>query len=77
VLGFVSHNALGLKPATIALFGAALLLFLENFGRDAEHQSKNVHHAFAEMEWITIFIFIGLFILVFGIEEAGLIRLMA
>jgi Na+/H+ antiporter NhaD/arsenite permease-like protein len=77
VLGFVSHNALGLKPATIALFGAALLLFLENFGRDAEHQSKKVHHAFAEMEWITIFIFIGLFILVFGIEEAGLIRLMA
>ena len=77
VLGFVSHNALGLKPATIALFGAALLLFLENFGRDAEHQSKNVHHAFAETEWITIFFFIGLFILVFGIEEAGLIRLMA
>ena len=32
VLGFVSHNALGLKPATIALFGAALLLLLENFG---------------------------------------------
>jgi Na+/H+ antiporter NhaD/arsenite permease-like protein len=77
VVGFVSHNALGLKPATIALIGAALLLLLDNLGRDAEHQSKNVHHAFAEAEWITIFFFIGLFILVFGIEEAGLIRLMA
>jgi Na+/H+ antiporter NhaD/arsenite permease-like protein len=77
VVGFVSHNALGLKPATIALVGAALLLLLDNLGRDAEHQSKNVHHAFAEAEWITIFFFIGLFILVFGIEEAGLIRLMA
>ncbi len=77
VVGFVSHNALGLKPATIALVGAALLLLLDNLGRDAERQSQNVHSAFAQAEWITIFFFIGLFILVFGIEEAGLIRLMA
>jgi len=59
------------------MFGAALLLLLENFVHHAEHQSKNVHHAFTEVEWITIFFFVGLFILVYGIEQTGLIKMMA
>ncbi|MEW6312434.1 MAG: ArsB/NhaD family transporter [Pseudomonadota bacterium] len=77
VAGFVAHDTLHLQPATVAMTGAALLLLLENFGGDAERQSKNVHHAFAEAEWITIFFFVGLFIAVYGIEQAGLIAWMA
>ena len=74
--GFILSHPLHLEPATIAMFGAALLLLLENFPHHAEHQSKNVHGAFAEVEWVTIFFFVGLFILVSGIEQTGLIKLM-
>jgi Na+/H+ antiporter NhaD/arsenite permease-like protein len=59
------------------MFGAALLLLLYNFGRNAEEQSHTVHNAFGEVEWVTIFFFVGLFILVAGVEHAGLLELMA
>ncbi|MER2602384.1 MAG: SLC13 family permease, partial [Candidatus Competibacter phosphatis] len=64
--GFVFAKALHLEAATVAMTGAALLLLLANFGRDAEHQSKHVLDAFNEVEWITIFFFVGLFIVVHG-----------
>jgi len=74
---FIFAHPFQLEPATIALAGAALLLLLENLPHSAEHQSKNVHSAFAEVEWVTIFFFVGLFIMVYGIEQAGLIKLLA
>jgi len=77
MLGFVFARPLHLEPATVALFGAALLLLLENLPHDAEQQSGNVHGAFAEVEWVTIFFFVGLFVVVYGIEQAGLIKLMS
>ena len=52
-------------------FGAALLLLLYNFGRNAEEQSHTVHNAFGEVEWVTIFFFTGLFVVVAGVERAG------
>jgi Na+/H+ antiporter NhaD/arsenite permease-like protein len=75
--GFIFSHPLHLEPATIAMTGAALLLLLDNFGRHGEHQSRNVHESFAEVEWITIFFFVGLFILVYGIESAGVIGWLA
>jgi Na+/H+ antiporter NhaD/arsenite permease-like protein len=75
--GFMLHSIVHLQPATIAMFGAAMLLLLENFGSDPELQSKRVHHALTEVEWVTLFFFIGLFIAVHGIERAGLIDAMA
>ncbi|MDD2774723.1 MAG: ArsB/NhaD family transporter [Gallionella sp.] len=77
IVGFMMHGVLHLEPATIALFGAAMLLLLENFGSDPETQGKRVHHALIEVEWVTLFFFIGLFIAVYGIEQAGLISAMA
>ncbi len=77
IAGFMMHGVLHLEPATIALFGAAMLLLLENFGSDPETQGKRVHHALIEVEWVTLFFFIGLFIAVYGIEQAGLISAMA
>ncbi len=77
IAGFMLHGLVHLEPATIAMFGAALLLLLENFGQNAEAQTKRVHHALTEVEWITIFFFVGLFIAVYGIEEAGLISALA
>ncbi len=77
VAGFVLAHPLHLEPATVAMSGAALLMLLENLGRDGEHQSKSVHGSFAEVEWVTSFFFVGLFVVVYGIEQAGLIKRMA
>ena len=77
IAGFILAHPLQLEPATIAMFGAALLLFLSNLKNDAEEQSEEVNKVFAGVEWITIFFFIGLFITVKGIEEAGLLRILA
>ncbi len=77
LVGFLVHGTLHLEPATIAMFGAALLLLLANVGKEAEEQSKAVHEAFAEAEWVTLFFFVGLFILVAGVEKAGLLEMLA
>lgn len=77
VAGFVLARFLGLEAATVAMFGAALLLLLANFGRSADEQSKHVLDAFNEVEWITIFFFVGLFIVVHGVDSTGLLRLLA
>ncbi|HKK28082.1 MAG TPA: ArsB/NhaD family transporter [Gemmatimonadota bacterium] len=77
IFGFLFDRALHLEPATVAMFGAALLLLLANVGKDAEEQSKEVHEAFAEAEWVTLFFFVGLFIVVKGVEHAGLLDMLA
>ncbi len=75
--GFIFAKFLRLEAATVAMTGAALLLLLANFGRDPEHQSKYVLDAFNEVEWITIFFFVGLFIVVHGVDGTGLLKLLA
>ena len=77
ILGFVFAHPLQLEPATIAMMGAALLLLLTNLGKPPEEQSEEVQNGFAEVEWVTIFFFIGLFILVHGIDHTGLLKLVA
>jgi Na+/H+ antiporter NhaD/arsenite permease-like protein len=77
IAGFMLQRQTGIEPATTAIFGAAILLLLDNLGKDSETQSKNVHGALSEAEWITLMFFLGLFILVFGIQKAGLINLLA
>ena len=77
ITGFMLAHPLNLQPATIAMFGAALLLVLDNITRHADDQSKQVHKSFCEVEWITIFFFIGLFIVVYGVETTGLLEMLA
>jgi len=77
IAGFMLQRQTGIEPATVAIFGAAVLLLLDNLGKDSETQSKNVHGALSEAEWITLMFFLGLFILVFGIQKAGLIDMLA
>ena len=64
ILGFFLHGALHYQAGTIAMFGAVLLLLLSRV---------DLHRVLAEVEWPTIFFFVGLFILVGGIEEIGLL----
>jgi Na+/H+ antiporter NhaD/arsenite permease-like protein len=75
--GFTLGHDHGLLPATVAMSGAALLLVLNNFPHNSEQQSKAVGKAFCEVEWITIFFFIGLFIVVYGVESTGLLERVA
>jgi Na+/H+ antiporter NhaD/arsenite permease-like protein len=77
ILGFMLQRQIEIEPATIAIFGAAVLMLLDNMGRDSEAQSKNVHAALSDAEWITLIFFLGLFILVHGIQKTGLIDIMA
>lgn len=68
LLGFLTHSTTHLEGATIALFGAALLLLL------TMHEPEEY---LREVEWPSIFFFIGLFVLVTGIEHAGVIEWLA
>ena len=64
VIGFFLHGWLHMEGATIAIFGAGLLLLLDN---------KNPEKALHEVEWTTIFFFIGLFMIIGGLEHVGVI----
>ena len=68
LLGFFTHSITHLEGATIALGGAALLLLLTL--HEPEEYLK-------EVEWTTIFFFIGLFILVSGLEQVGALEILA
>ncbi len=68
VFGFALHGALHLEPATIALAGATLLLLLTNL---------DPAHSLEAVEWNVIFFFVGLFILVGGLEHVGVIKILA
>jgi len=74
---FVLARPLHLEPATIALFGAAVLMLLDNWAHHAEKAAHNIHQTFGDVEWITIFFFIGLFVVVHGVDVGGLLRLLA
>jgi Na+/H+ antiporter NhaD/arsenite permease-like protein len=73
ILAFILARAIGLEAGSIALSGAALLLLLDNLGRPAEEQTHRLNGVFSEVEWITIFFFVGLFAVVAGVEHAGLL----
>jgi Na+/H+ antiporter NhaD/arsenite permease-like protein len=77
ILGFVMAHSLEMAAGTIALFGAAILLLLVNVGKSAEDQHHHLIESFNEVEWITIFFFVGLFVVVAGVEHAGLLKIMA
>jgi len=77
MVGFVLARPLHLEPATIAMFGAAVLMLLDNWLHLSEKAAHNIHQTFGDVEWITIFFFIGLFMVVHGVEHGGLLKLLA
>jgi Na+/H+ antiporter NhaD/arsenite permease-like protein len=74
---FVFSGPLHLQTATIALAGAAVLMLLDNWQHHNAKQSENVHKTFADVEWITIFFFIALFVVVHAVEVSGLLGVLA
>jgi Na+/H+ antiporter NhaD/arsenite permease-like protein len=67
--GFSAHHLLHIETATMALIGAFLLLLLTG--------DKYLVTVLEKVEWTTLFFFIGLFVIVGGLVETGLISMLA
>src|SRR5918993_2033699 len=64
IVAFFLHGALHLEAATIALFGAAALML---------YSGVNVEEVLRDVEWPTLLFFVGLFVLVGGLEVTGFV----
>jgi Na+/H+ antiporter NhaD/arsenite permease-like protein len=64
ILAFFLHAPLHLEPPVVALGGATVLLLVA---------AEDVEDALERVEWSTIFFFVGLFVMVGGLEERGVI----
>ena len=66
ILGFVTHDITHIQTCVAAMLGASVLLLFEK-----------PTDILRDVEWNTIFFFIGLFIIIGGVEASGGIKLMA
>lgn len=66
ILGFMLHDILHLETCVVAMLGASILLIFEK-----------PNEILKDVEWNTIFFFVGLFIIIGGLEASGGIKLMA
>ena len=65
ILGFVTHDITHIETCVAAMLGASFLLLFEK-----------PTDILRDVEWNTIFFFIGLFIIIGGVEASGGIKLM-
>jgi Na+/H+ antiporter NhaD/arsenite permease-like protein len=65
LVGFVLHGPLGYEPATVALTGAVVLMLVTR---------QDPREVLREVEWPTLFFFIGLFMLVTGLIQVGVVE---
>lgn len=66
ILGFILHDIIHIETCIIAMLGASVLLLFEK-----------PTDILRDVEWNTIFFFIGLFVIIGGLEASGGIKLMA
>lgn len=69
---FIMHGTLHLETATAALTGAGLLLLITY-----SHNEAMIAKVLSKIEWLAIFFFAGLFVLVGALVETGVIKMMA
>ncbi|MEW6646619.1 MAG: ArsB/NhaD family transporter [Pseudomonadota bacterium] len=77
ILGFIIGEHFAIAPGTTAMSGAALLLLLNGIGEDRRGQAEQVRVALEEVEWSALFFFIGLFVIVHGVQSTGLLERLA
>ncbi len=65
IVGFVIGDKLGIEAATIAIFGASVLLLIGKV---------DIEELLLEVEWPTLFFFLGLFVIVGGLVQVGIIN---
>jgi len=73
IVGFVFAKELFLDNGTIALTGASLLLLLYTFNLHGHEREDKVSEIFGMVDWTTIFFFVGLFVIVYGLEVTGIL----
>ena len=64
LVGFLFHSVLGLEAATIALLGATVLMLVGPL---------DPHEALRDIEWNTLFFFVGLFMLIEAVVHVGIV----
>ncbi|XUL85422.1 SLC13 family permease [Streptomyces galilaeus] len=64
VAGFVMHPVLHYEPSIVALLGAGLLIAIS---------SVDTHDVLAEVEWPTLAFFAGLFVMIGGLIDTGVV----
>jgi Na+/H+ antiporter NhaD/arsenite permease-like protein len=64
LLGFLLHSLIGVEAATIALLGATVLMLVGPL---------DPHASLRDVEWNTLFFFVGLFMLVEAIVQVGIV----
>jgi len=65
IAAFFLHSLLHVEPAVVALTGATVMLLVA---------ADDVESALETVEWSTIFFFVGLFVMVGGLEQQGVIE---
>ncbi len=68
VAGFVLHGSIGVSSSVVALTAAAIMLIIGK---------QEVEHILCSIEWPTILFFVGLFVVVGGMEKVGIITALA
>lgn len=76
IAGFILAEELHIANGTIAMLGAAVLMLLYTFGKTHAERDHLVEDAFGLVDWTTIFFFAGLFAIVYGLEEAGVLGIL-
>ncbi len=66
ILGFLTNTFTNIGLATIAILGAATLVVLSG---------KKPEEVLGKLEWDTLFFFAGLFVVIQGIEELGIVKI--
>ena len=65
IVAFFLHAPLHIEPAVVAVAGAAVMLLVA---------ADDVEDALERVEWSTIFFFVGLFVMVGGLESQGIVQ---
>ena len=76
IAGFIAAEHLHIANGTIAIFGAAVMMWLYSFNNPHQEREHKVEQAFSLVDWTTIFFFAGLFALVYGLEISGVLEML-
>lgn len=68
LIGFIFHSTINIESSIVALTGATVMLLIGK---------QDVDEILASIEWSTIIFFIGLFVIVGGLQEVGVINQLA
>jgi Na+/H+ antiporter NhaD/arsenite permease-like protein len=70
IIGFVTQEYIGINSATLAMIAALVILIISN--------RKEVEHIMSKaIDWVSLFFFVGLFIIVGGLNETGFLKIVA